>query len=116
MNLHNEHGTPEYVYDTPVPTLRDLVNEAVSDGRLGTFDWAIPLDWSNDVQDITGEYPYDIVWSYPHTSVWGEPFALTEHARALLVAYWYLLVVIAREDGYTDYHAPHPHPRNKNRT
>jgi len=68
-------------------TFRDLAEAAVARGELGTFDYALPLDWCDDVRAKTGESPFGFVWSYPPKSIWGEPFALTVEAAALLTKY-----------------------------
>jgi hypothetical protein len=67
--------------------LTDLADLAVERGVLGTFDFALPAPWCDDVKAKTGEWPYGLVWSYPERSIFGEPFALTTEAAALLTKY-----------------------------
>ncbi len=69
------------------PTIGELAEAAVARGELGTFDYALPLYWADDVRKRIGESPVEFVWSYPEGSIWGEPFPLTDAARDLLARY-----------------------------
>jgi hypothetical protein len=73
------------------PSMRDLAEAAVARGELGTFDYALPQTWADDVKRVTGEWPRGIVWSYPPQGqpnhIWGEPYALTEEGQRILDLY-----------------------------
>jgi hypothetical protein len=54
---------------------------------LTVFDTALPLNWTDDVQETTGRFPYGFVWNYSTGSVFGMPFPLTRDAFAHLQEY-----------------------------
>ena len=54
-------------------------------------DTAIPQQWADDVERVTGKYPTAdgriFVWSYDDAGIWGKPLPLTTSARELLASY-----------------------------
>ena len=72
------------------------VGEAAKANGIVTFDTALPQEWVNDVERLTGVYPVGgaldgepvwFVWSYDGAKMWGKPAPLTEAAVRLLGLY-----------------------------
>ena len=73
------------------------VGEAAKANGIVNFDTALPQEWVNDVERLTGSYavggtfegePVWFVWSYdPPAKMWGQPMPLTEAAERLLALY-----------------------------
>ena len=87
----DEHGNLrlyDFMVQNPMQlSIGDLADLAVARGELGTFDFALPIQWADDVRAKTGKSPFGIVWSYPGSSIFGEPFALTNEGAAILAEY-----------------------------
>jgi hypothetical protein len=67
--------------------MRELVEPLVASGELGTFDYALPQAWVDDVYKTLAIFPHGFVWSYPEKSIFGEPFAVTQEAKDILDRY-----------------------------
>lgn len=65
--------------------------ELASFAGLTKVDTAIPQQWADDVERVTGKYPTAdgriFVWSYDFAGIWGQPIPLTVEARELLASY-----------------------------
>lgn len=73
-------------------TIRDLADSFPELHEKGaTFDYAIPINWVNDVKEKIGIYPTEFVWFYPKSGeyghIWGKPFPLTDEAKETLRKY-----------------------------
>ena len=65
--------------DQHEPSIRELAEARESE--LGTFDYALPVGWCNEMHDLIGEWPHGFVWSYSAPStIFGRPFPLTAAA------------------------------------
>lgn len=65
-------------------------NPRLATQQANSFDWALPQEWVDDFNKVTGVYPAArglFVWSYAKARIWGEPFPLTEEADKLLEIY-----------------------------
>ena len=45
---------------------------------VGTFDYAYPQDWAQDVANKTGRWPRGVVWMYDKKAhIFGRPYSVT---------------------------------------
>lgn len=73
-------------------TIRELADSFPELHEEGaTFDYAIPIDWCDDVKAKTNIWPQEFVWFYPKRGepghIWGVPFPLTDEAKETLRLY-----------------------------
>ena len=67
----------------PEKTLGDLRDEWENENPGSRADAALPLAWTDKVQDETGQFPFGFVWGYLSDSIFGNPVPLTDDAKAL---------------------------------
>lgn len=81
-----EFDTTRQAFVPPVNTR--MLGEAYG---LEVFDTAIPQQWADEVERVTGIYPFGFVWCYDPifvdgkkaSSLWGFPFPVTPGAQGL---------------------------------
>lgn len=65
--------------------IKTFFTELLSDG---TFDYAIPSNWSDHVNEVTGKNTWLFVWHYPKDKyIFGYPFPLSRDAKNTLKEY-----------------------------